>query len=322
MPRESLARRAGGILLYPLGRVFVFAWVHSSDLPRRVPNLARLTRSAGFAQLQSAAAAWTDQSFELIEDGAPWLDRAGRRVLDRCDTGLNSRAFSFPRDPPYVTCCREVTVVYGFDGSLPGRLAGLAAALGAAGWGASADTIPLRDLDQRKRPVEQVTWSPTEGFGLPAGLATMPPDRRFPLTGWLYMTIDWASRGQSPELVTTRERHWPDDPRAGTATYQPVQVADADVGRLAGQALEQHEHAVAIRIEVTYYLNSNVNARPGRLRKRLLPVWNRLACRVVLSVAGRFVRLPRRLTIRICRIRLFHRHVFEICTLARMFLLG
>jgi hypothetical protein len=274
MPRESLARRAGGILLWPVGTAFVFAWVHSTDL-RRVPSLARLTRRADFGQLQSAAAAWTDHSFELAEGSAPWLDRAGRQVLDRCDTGLNTRPFSFPPDPPCVTCCRDVTVVYGFDGSLPGRLVELAAALGAVGWGDSSDngTVPLRDLDQRKRPVQQVNWSPVEGFGLPAGLEAMPPERRFPLTGWLYMAIDWASRGESRLLA--RQCGWPGDPRPGTATYQPVEIAGTGVDRLAGQALERHEHAITIRIQVSYYLNANVNARPGRLRKRLLPVRNR-----------------------------------------------
>jgi hypothetical protein len=46
--------------------------------PRRVPDLGRFTRSAGFGQLQTAAATWADQNFELIEGGAPWLDRAGQ----------------------------------------------------------------------------------------------------------------------------------------------------------------------------------------------------------------------------------------------------
>jgi hypothetical protein len=274
MAREPLTRRIGRMLLYPVGRVVVALWAHSTDLPRRVPGLAAFTRSAGFARLQSAAAAWADRNFALIEEGAPWLDRAGRCVLDHCDTGLESRPFSFPRDPPSVTCRREVTVVYGFDGGLPGRLAELATVLAAIGWGDSHDgsTVVLRDLNRREPPVWPLTWSPAAAFGPPAGLETMPPDRRFPLNRWLRMGIGWASRGEPPLLTTTREGARPGDPRTATVTYQPVEVAGNGVDRLAGQALDRHEHAVAIRIEVTYYLNANVNARPGRLRKRLLPV--------------------------------------------------
>jgi hypothetical protein len=274
MARGGLARRVGDVLLYPVGRAFIAVWVRTSGLPRRVPNLPRFTRSAEFARLQSAAAAWADRSFELVEQGAPWLDRAGRRVLDRCDTGLDSHAFSFLPDPPSVTCCREVTVVYGCDGSLSARLAELASVLGSAGWGDSSDdgTAPIRDLDRRKRPVRQVNWAPVQDFGLPAGLEAMPPERRFPLNRWLYMTISWVSRGKSLVLVWAGERSRPGDPRTGTPTHQPVEVADTGVDQMAGRALERHEHAIAIRIELTYYLNANVNARPKRLRKRLLPI--------------------------------------------------
>ena len=78
--------------------------------------------------------------------------------------------------------------------------------------------------------------------------------------------------GEPAELVTTTAAERPFDVRAASATYQPVQVSGADVGDLAGQALARHEHAIAIRIRIDYYLNTNVNTRPGRLRKRLLPV--------------------------------------------------
>jgi hypothetical protein len=54
--------------------------------------------------------------------------------------------------------------------------------------------------------------------------------------------------------------------------YQPVEVGGSDVGDLADRALARHQHAIAIRISVGYYLNWNVNARPRRPRKRLLPV--------------------------------------------------
>ena len=135
-----------------------------------MPNLGRFTRSAGFGQLQTAAAAWVGQNFELIENGAPWLDRAGCWVLDRCETGLDSRPLVIPRDPPRLLCTREVTVVYGLDGSLASRLADLAAVLGTMGWGdrRGDTTVPLRDLG-RRGPSAAVTYS-SEYHGQAVGL--------------------------------------------------------------------------------------------------------------------------------------------------------
>jgi hypothetical protein len=241
--------------------------------PRRLPDLARFVRGAEFGRLQFAAAAWVDQSFALIERGAPGLDRAGRQVVDRCETGTGSRTLRIPGDPPSVTCSREVTVVYGVDGRLRDRLAGLAAAIGAAGWGDrhGDTTVPLRDLGRGKPPEWSIDWSPVTGFALPAVLETMPPDRRFPLKRWLDMGIGWVSRGEQADLVTTTAAVRPVDVSAATATYQPVEVSGADVADLAGRALARHEHAIAIRIRIDYYLNTNINAQPGRLRKRLLP---------------------------------------------------
>ena len=272
---RRVGRGAVGVLAWPAGMAVAALLAAILVSPRRVPDLARFTRSGSFGQLRSAAATWADSNFELIEGGAPWLDRAGGRVVDRCETGLDSRPFSIPRDPPSVTCTREITVVYGLDGGLDGRLAELAAVLAAAGWGDrdGDTTLPLPDLDQCEPPKWPVSWSPVEGFGLPATLETMPPDRRFPLNRWLEMGIGWVSRGRPAELVTTTAGGWHGgDPRTATPVCQPVEVGGADVGDLTVQALARHQHAIAIRIKIGYYLNTNVNARPGRLRKRLLPV--------------------------------------------------
>jgi len=57
------------------------------------------------------------------------------------------------------------------------------------------------------------------------------------------------------------------DPRTATPVCQPVEVGGADVGDLTVQALARHQRAIAIRIKIGYYLNTNVNARPGRLQK-------------------------------------------------------
>jgi hypothetical protein len=272
----GLLRRVGrGIRAavdWPAGLAVAVLYVVIAFSPRRVPDLGRFTRSRSFGQLQSAAAAWADQNFELIEGGAPWLDRAGRWVLDRCQTGLGSRsALQIPRDPPTLTCTREVTAVYGLDGNLDARLAELATVLCRAGWGdrQSDTTVPLRDLAHRQPPRGHVNWSPADGVCLPAVLETMPPPRQVRLE----MGIGWISRGKpTAELVTTRAGGRPGAPRAATATYRPVEVGGSDVGDLADRALARHQHAIAIRISTGYYQNWNVNVRPGRPRKRLLPV--------------------------------------------------
>ena len=270
-------RRVGRATLHaaqwPAGVAVAAVLAAIATAPRRVPDLARFSRGAEFGRLQSAAAAWADRNFALIEHSAPGLDRVGRQVLDRCETGLGSRPLSIPADPPSVTCTREITAVYGADGRLDAALAELAAALGAAGWGARGGetTAPL-DLGRREPPEWPVRWSPGPGLGLPAGLETMPPDRRFPLSRWLDMGIGWISRGQHAELVTTTAGGRSGAARTATATYHPVEAGGPEVRDLAGRALARHEHAVAVRIGIVYYLNSNVNAAPGRLRKRLLPV--------------------------------------------------
>jgi hypothetical protein len=118
-------------------------------------------------------------------------------------------------------------------------------------------------------------WSAVEGLGLPDGLDTMPIpfSWREGTTSWLVMGVGWASRGQPARLRTTLESARCGDPRARTALYQPVEVSGTGADRLASQALAQHQHAIAIRTEIVHYMNFNVNAEPGRLRKRLLPVW-------------------------------------------------
>jgi len=78
------------LILGLLGRGFLWSLVGLQwllgHLPRRVPDLARLTRDADFGRLHSVWADWLDQNLGLIESGAPWLDRTGSWVFDRCYT--------------------------------------------------------------------------------------------------------------------------------------------------------------------------------------------------------------------------------------------
>jgi hypothetical protein len=50
------------------GALFLIIW----HAPRRFPDLARFTASAGFALLHDPATGWTGSQFGLIESGAPW----------------------------------------------------------------------------------------------------------------------------------------------------------------------------------------------------------------------------------------------------------
>jgi hypothetical protein len=266
----DLARRvrrgAAAALWWPAGMAVAALYVAVMASPRRVPDLARFIRSAEFGQLQGAAAAWLDQAWELIDAGTPWLDRVGGQVFDRCETSLQTRVFSIPRDPPRLTCKRGITVVYGLDGSLGGRLAELAAVLRAAGWGNTRST----GLDLGRKPaIWDVSWSPGTGVPLPAVLETMPPERRFPLQRFLHMRIGWASRGEWLGQMPLG----PAGPPAPAATYRPVEITGTDPEQLAAQALTRHEHAIAISVQMPYYLNANVNAQPYRLRRKVLPAW-------------------------------------------------
>lgn len=275
-------------------------WLYRS-WPRWVPDLARLTRTGEFRQIQSASAAWLERNFELIERAAPSLDRAGSWVCDRCHTSWETGLpwLRLPRPAPRVGCSREVTVVYGFDESLAAGLAGLAAALAAVGWGEGGyggTWVPLRDLGRRQvrdylsePPVWPCRWSPVPGLGLPTGLEMESIHSYQDGRGWLDMGLGWASRGQQAELVTTRAIEepgarglparrdrtralgWPEDLSAACAIYQPVEIGGPGVDQLAAQALARHEHAAAIRIKIHYY--PNVTTGQHRLRRRLLPVW-------------------------------------------------
>jgi hypothetical protein len=87
-----------------------------------------------------------------------------------------------------------------------------------------------------------------------------------------HIRIAWVSRGQ-PAKDLTLALGDPPHQTAATALYRPVEVSGTSFVQLAGETLARHEHAIAVQISVSCYGDSNVNARPRRLRKRLLPVW-------------------------------------------------
>jgi hypothetical protein len=240
-------------------------WVALRFLPVRVPDLKRLTRRDEFRSAESRAAASVDQHFRRIEDGAPWLDRAGCWVSDACITSLGSPPLSLEWNPQSVSCKREVTVVYGTDGNLEDRLAELRAVLQAAGW-----TIDDRMVLFGPSPGESLMW-PFD-WSAPDGLSPFPSPAITPVLR-RDMGVGWASRDRPSELRTSRETIRSGDSRIATVLYQPVEVGGTSVDILASKALARHQHVIAIRIGEDYYYNYNVNAKPDRLPKRLLPRW-------------------------------------------------
>jgi hypothetical protein len=245
-------------------------------LPRRVPNLGSFARGGRFRAVDDAVARWLENHFARIEATASWLHATGEEaVADFCVTSLASRQLILGRDPPSTRCTRQVVRVYGADGSLAARLDDLVGALAAAGWGRpdGAVTVPLQDLTGVVPPVRTVAWRPTAGAGAPAGLDSLYPAQRLPTWQRAGMNIWWGSRGwpywdaRTPLGAVTRARAM-----RASALFQPVEMTPPEHADPIARALDGHEHAIVLGIDCTYYLNPNVNARPGRIRKRLIPV--------------------------------------------------
>jgi hypothetical protein len=72
------------------GWLLAALWAANRHWPVRVADLKRLTRQDNFRAAQSATAAWLDEHFYQIEEGALWLDRVGRWVNDGCSTSLGT----------------------------------------------------------------------------------------------------------------------------------------------------------------------------------------------------------------------------------------
>ncbi len=299
--RPGIIRRVGRgtvtVLRFPwqliVGQILGRLWGKTIPFPSRVPDLARFTRSAGFRDVHAAAETWLDRHFEVIERGAPWLDRAGVVVTDYCWCHQDwPRGLLSARSQ--VMCVRRVAVSYGFDGSPRARLPELAAAMLGAGWG--TDWPPGPSDGSAGTPVQALAgpdgwrygtpqWVPVSGLSRPPGLHRTPggslPNALRPA-----MVVRGASRSQpvvamTPLLSTTQERyslhHLPrESEQVPTPRYVPLQVTGIDVDDVEQAALARHERAVTISISLQYYVNLDTSARPDRLRKRLLPVWNGL----------------------------------------------
>lgn len=280
-------------VVWPLSQVaakiFPPLWMGRPPLPTFIVDLGRFTRGTAFRDRQATASAWLDRHFGLIEQGAPWLDRAGAEVRDYCTAGAGNtftagwvRGHKFPATPS-VACYRRVTAVYGFDGSLSARLPELADALFAAGWGEQSEPFKQRGRWTYTKVALQglpgaggrrnASWGPVPGLERPPGMEIVPwnPRHRELLP---YLVICWAGRGGPGIPGGLSAGHFGPvrEDRVASPFYRPVEISDEDTGALQTRALAAHQHAVAIVVELDYYVNLNANERPHRLRKRLIPV--------------------------------------------------
>lgn len=249
---------------------------------RWVPSLGVFTHSPGFFRLRRAVIEWVDEHFERIERDADWLNPIRQETMDACVTSLATGALQIASDPPTVTCHRAIRRFYGVDGILPERLASLASALFAAGWGylVKQDTLgELKNLGEQHPPVTVNTWLPVPGFTVPPILRALRPLRKYPLWHMLNMDIHWAASSRLAGLTP------PGGGYLGPAAYLGPARRRSPLYRFfedtTGQATSparstptptQHEHELAITINLTYYSNTNPNWIRGFIPRRLLPI--------------------------------------------------
>jgi hypothetical protein len=273
----AAVRFTPALVVKPAGvALFSVVWL----MPRRLPDLPRFTASAGFGPLHDPAVQWTDAQFGLIEAGAPWLDLAGRRLDDSCEVRAD-KGFDFRLATIGVEGQRSVTAIYGADGPLPALLAGLGAVLGRAGWGdffsyGASASIPRGALESQSSPVTGNLQPGAPGVGpevTAAGTEPVPPAGVHQAR---QVTIGWASRGQPPDPKWTLDGRWhapwpaaPEPPTVASRRCRPVDCRYADTEALAADALSRHEHAIAIRLNVCYFLNPDVRRYP--MRRRIFP---------------------------------------------------
>lgn len=258
---SSWAVRISKVLSLPVVRLLGQAavkglWLPSTaSWPTFIPDLGRFTRSAAFRDRQVTASTWINRHFSLIEQGAPWLDRAGAEVRDYCTAGAGNRftagwvaGHTFPATPS-VGCYRHMAVVYGFDGALGARLPELAnALLFMAGWGEQSEhfwqagrwthaKVAIQRLPEAGGR-RNASWDPVPALERPADMEIVPwnPRNREHLP---HLVIAWAShRGPGiPDGLSAGYFGPVRDDLAANPRYQPVDISDEDIGALQARAL-------------------------------------------------------------------------------------
>jgi hypothetical protein len=273
----AAVRFAPALIVKPAAAVlFLIAW----SMPQRLPDLSRFTASARFGLLHDPAVAWTDAQFGLIEAGAPWLELAGRRPDDCCQVRAD-KDFDFHRATIGVECERSVTAIYGADGPLPARLAELGTVMSQAGWGdffsyGAPHGVPRGTLQSQSPPVSGNLQPGAPGVGpevTDAGTEPVPPAGVHQAR---VVNIGWASRGQQPDPKWTLDGRWhagepaaPEPPRTASRSCHLIDCRYVDTEALAADALSRHEHVIAIRLAVPYFVNPDLRHYP--MRRHILP---------------------------------------------------
>jgi hypothetical protein len=83
----------------------------------------------------------------------------------------------------------------------------------------------------------------------------------------------WSThrRGQSTGAVTLLSPAQADRHARRSPVCEPLQAITDGVADTVSRALAAHEHAIALRIEFTYYIHLNATRGPARITPRLLP---------------------------------------------------
>ena len=199
---------------------------------------------------------------ELIDAATPWLDRVGGQVFDRCETSLQTRAFSIPAIPP----------------ASPANAASPSSTGWMAAWAAGSPSL----LPSCPRP---------------AGTPRVHRARPRPQARHLGRQLVARHRGPAPgrardDAAGTQETVAPAHARQ---LGQPRRLARADVParparrpprpptarwrstgpipKSSWAALARHEHAIAISVLVRLLPHADVNAHPCGLRRKALRAW-------------------------------------------------
>jgi hypothetical protein len=231
---------------------------------RRQFDLGRWTADDTFVQLHDTVVIWLDRHFATIEEGAPWLDRIGVDTWDYCRATVRPRLeFSLgPRYRATAGCTRDVIAVYGFDGALAQRLGELSEALSAAGW-RRVGPLPIR-LWEDAHGEAVMKWRPSAALSHPPGMEGKAPWEKPPLDP--HMWLSWSSRGQDNRL-----RRDPNRLRTSARNLISVEFSGTEYWNLPDTALQEHEHVLAIKLDLSYYSNPDALRRPHRIPRHILP---------------------------------------------------
>jgi hypothetical protein len=223
-------------------------------------------RTAAFRTHRTAAAAWVDQQFRLIESAAPWLERAGVTVDDRCWLRRDHHGWVVSHgDRWHISCTRTVTAVYGASGDAASQIRKLSVAVGAAGWACPGDWVPdpegrLTELvlvPFQRRGTGQATagWRPTGSAEPPPGWRPPAP----PLAAKPPLSLIIHAERASPALPGLASDLPPPlrggqrlEPSAPTPFYQPVELSEEDTATLLKRASTTADHVFAVSIRITY----------------------------------------------------------------------